>query len=199
MKKQLIRLADYLDKKGSYKEADYIDNILKSASFRGEAYKEKLRRRKEREALSLSNRMDRYFDELPEGKVLEEMPPRHFFLGIIRGYFSERGIPKEVYAPFLRPKMRELVGDLQIFVDTYRFMKKNMEPFEGLISLDDMRELASYTIPFKVGTHKSQQEKIIILFNEGLLDEKAVEKYLRLVNLSQDHEPTPELLKLIEF
>ena len=29
MKKYLIKLADHLDKKGFYKEADYVDKILK--------------------------------------------------------------------------------------------------------------------------------------------------------------------------
>jgi hypothetical protein len=105
MIKELIKLADHLDKKGLHKEANYADWILKNAQSREEF----LRRRKERKAIGLSKRIDRYFDELPEGKVLEEMPSKHFFLGIIRGHFSERGIPKEAYAPFLRPKMLELV------------------------------------------------------------------------------------------
>jgi len=31
MKKHLVKLADHLDKKGLYKEANYLDNILKKA------------------------------------------------------------------------------------------------------------------------------------------------------------------------
>ena len=31
MKKYLVKLADHLDKKGLYKEANYLDNILKKA------------------------------------------------------------------------------------------------------------------------------------------------------------------------
>ena len=210
MKKYLIKLADHLDKKGLRKEANYVDWIMKNAAkyegsfkkrkdvFRdGKGGKEKRDRRMEMYVKQrMIGIMNRYFSdkEVPKNKVLMDMPPRHFFIGIEMGWFSDNNISKEELKPFVKTKLVELTQDSPIFFRIYRSIMKNSEPFENLITLDDMREMSGMMI-YDFGTHELYQKNFIALFNEGFFSAKDVEKYIRLVDISI-YEPIGELLKL---
>jgi hypothetical protein len=200
MIKELIKLADHLDKKGFYKEANYVDNLLKS----GGRSKEWLERRKRRDREQLIDRMELYFTDprVPEltksvESVLGYMSPRHFFIGIEIGWFSDNNISKEDLKPFVKNKLVELADDLSVFPRIYRSMKKNIEPFEGLVTLEDIREIAKLRFAYKFKTHSKAQKDFIALFEEGLFSKEDLTSYFSRVDNSH-HDYIPELLLLDE-
>ena len=66
-----------------------------------------------------------------------------------------------------------MADDLSVFPRIYKSMKKNIEPFEGLVTLEDIRELANLRFAYKFETHSRAQKAFIALFEEGLFSKEA--------------------------
>jgi hypothetical protein len=70
MKKYLVKLADHLDKKGLYKEANYLDWVIKKASEAEKSYPESFDSLSDEELYSLSAHVGKNYKEQFEGELV---------------------------------------------------------------------------------------------------------------------------------
>jgi len=191
MRKELVKLANHLDRIGLVNEADYLDFIIKStASNRAE-------KRKEKERLGFIKRMDRYFDDKAKDEALEEMSGKHFLLGISSGYFADRGMSAEELKPFVELKLID--QPIRHLFKIYMEIKSGSDAYEGLISEADIRKFADLYVGMgKMSTSKYSQEDFIVAYKEGLFSFKKLESYINFINISIDNYPIGEILMLHE-